>query len=295
MGQRPAGVRGVRRLGHRQARKHPRPGDPPGRPEPFAAKVRHTNRADWFEALFHDSPNLQALDLFDLGLWNEAADGLALADRRTPHDAWRSYIRMRSLLAAGRDGEYRRGFAEMIHRFDQTGVEQTPTELVMACYLPPEKSPDRDRWVQRWEKQVERNAKAWHEYQYLANAYFRAARFAEAERALRQAIELDDNVQTAVLWASTAFFLGRTDEARTRLRAVEQRDSRMVQRPEGQNAPAPLPRAEGQANFVTLLREAQTLIAGRDPGVDPNEPACGPGPRNGSGSSTGPRTTSPGS
>ena len=182
---------------------------------------------------------------------------------------------MRSLLAAGRDGEYRRGFAEMIHRFDQTGVEQTPTELVIACYLPPEKSPDRDRWVRRWEKQVKHNAKAWHEYQYLANAYFRAARFAEAERALRQAIELDDNVQTAVLWASTAFLPrpdGRGAHATSGRGAARQPDgSSGPRRPKRAGCRCPVRRARPISSLCCAKR--RRFIAGRDPGADPDEPA----------------------
>ncbi len=117
------------------------------------------------------------------GLWHEYADGLAAIDRRAPLDAWHSASRLRALLAAGRDDDYRRHFAEMVRRFDRADGQDVTVELPCACFLPPQKSPDRDRWVKVVEKRAAKEPKAAYLHYWLGQAYFRAGRFAEAETA----------------------------------------------------------------------------------------------------------------
>ncbi len=235
-------------------------------------KVSGPKDRRWFECLFHDAPALRATDLADLGLWPEAADAFAEADRREPLDAWRSHLRLLCLLAAGRHDDYRRAFAEMVRRHDRSGSEDIPIELARACHLDPERTPDRDRWVKRLERHAALSPNGWEGHFLLGHAYYRAARFAEAERSLRRAAELNDIIEVGVLLAATCHRLGKTDEARTLLRKVEERYERQTQ--DGLRATPPrLPIwFLGQGEFVVNLREARKLVYGKDPGPDKSEP-----------------------
>src|SRR5262249_5621589 len=148
---------------------------------------------------------------------------------RSPLDPYRSFRRMKCLLAAGRDREYREVFAEMVRRYDHPGSDDVPTELAAACFLPPERTPDRDRWLKPWEKQVERNPNSAVHHLFLGHAYYRAARFAEAERTLRRAVELSNSVEFVAHLAAACQRTGKADEARKLLRLAEERYRRMVQ------------------------------------------------------------------
>jgi tetratricopeptide (TPR) repeat protein len=236
-------------------------------------KTRHSNGRAWFHCVFADQPFRRALGLAELGLWNECADGLSEIDRRTPLDAWQTALRLRSLLAAGRDDEYRHGFAEMVQRFDRPNSEDVTEQLPCACFLPPQKGPDRDRWVKRFEKQVANDPKSAYQQGWMGQAYLRAGRFAEAEKSLRRAIELEDQVWFSALLATTCHHLGRAHDARTLLQKVEERYARMV----SESLKATPHRApqwwDHQEVFLIALREARTLITGKDPGPDASEPA----------------------
>ena len=64
----------------------------------------------WCRCQLDDAPDRRAYLLKDLGLWAEAADQFALADRRGPLEPFRAMLRIRCLLAAGRE---RRGPARL--------------------------------------------------------------------------------------------------------------------------------------------------------------------------------------
>src|SRR5262249_5817803 len=147
-----------------------------------------------------------------------------------PLPTWHALPRLWSLLAAGRDAEYRRGVAGVVRRGGRPRSGGGSGAPARGGVLPPRKNPGR---APRWkppEPTVGKDpghAKAHH---WLGNAYFRAARFAEAERALRRAIELSDEPGFRLLLASTCHRLGNQDEARAHLQKAEERYAAWVQK-----------------------------------------------------------------
>ena len=83
----------------------------------------------WCHCRFDDDPTQKAMNLLHLGLWSEAADALAEADRRVPLDAMTFRFRVHALFAAGRDDEARQAFAEMVRRYARPDSEDVNVEL----------------------------------------------------------------------------------------------------------------------------------------------------------------------
>src|SRR5262249_50050412 len=102
------------------------------------------------------------------------------------------------------------------------------------------------------------------------HAYYRTARFAEAERTLRRAVELSSSVEFVAHLAAACQRTGKTDEARKLLRSAEERYRQMVQDALGAKA-FRLPMGwEAQVGFLLALRETRKLVDGKDPGPDPS-------------------------
>jgi tetratricopeptide (TPR) repeat protein len=233
-------------------------------------KISHAEGAAWYQCQFHDHPLQQAFQRLELGAWGEAADAFAQADRRAAVDVWRYSQWLRCLAAAGRSDEYRRGFAESLRRHAPPGAEWGLTELANSCYLPPEKTAERERWVRHLAQLAEKEPNVnWRHYQ-LANAYLRAGRFEEAERSVRKAIQLGDWLPFRPLLATTLHYLGRADEARATLRKAEEQYARLVA--EARKAgPFRLPQeSDGELIYQATVREARALILGPANAVAPD-------------------------
>ncbi|HEY8504168.1 MAG TPA: tetratricopeptide repeat protein, partial [Gemmataceae bacterium] len=238
------------------------------------AKNLYRDGKGWCECRFTDSPYPRGWDLVELGLWAEGSDAFAEADRSAPLTPWVTRMRILFLLAAGRDEEARRVYAEMVRRYDRSGDDTFPVELAVACPLPPERSAERDRLVRRQEAQAGEQPNSAPQQFWLGYVCYRAARFEEAEKALRRAIELRDDLYCVPLLASTCHHLGRAEEAQRLLRQAEERYAEAVTA--SLKAPShrlPLGSWENDPVFLFTLREARALINGREPGPDPNEPA----------------------
>ncbi|MCI0681757.1 MAG: protein kinase [Gemmataceae bacterium] len=221
------------------------------------------------ECQFEDAPSRRAYGLMALGLWAEAAEAFAEADRRGPLEPWRTMYRTRCLLAVGKHDEARRVFGEAVLRHEETTNELARNHLGLACPLPPEKSPARDRRVALQLKLLDREMNAGKHY-WLGHSYFRAARFDEAEKSIRQAIADGDRLAYYPLLASTLHYLGRADEARQVLDAAEQRSTALVKDAlAAKSYHTPLDWYD-ELFFRSTLPEAQLLIRGMvsDPTAD---------------------------
>ena len=236
-------------------------------------KIRHTEGHPWCEVTLDDTPHQKASDLAAMGLWSEAATRYAEADQRHPLPAWASAQHLRCLLATGRDEEYRRKFEEFVRRHDRPGSDDVVTELAITCYLPPVRSPDRDRWARVLEREVARDPNTTWRHYWLACAYYRGARFAEAEEHVRKAIQGNNEILFQPLYASVCHALGRPDEAREILRRVEERYATAVSDFTGDRPPpdrGDIYASPGnQLQFLITLREARQRITGTDPGPHP--------------------------
>ncbi len=175
-------------------------------------KTQITNA--WCQFRFHDAPDRRAFALWEMGLWAEAADCFAEMDRRAPLEIWRATCRIRCLLAARRNDEARQVFdlAVLSHGHDTS--ESSLANLGWACPLPPRKDAERDRWVSFQQKLTDKEPTAEH-YFWLGHAEFRAAKFDEAEKHIRQAIArgrqqsvFSDQLCFHPLLASTLHYLG---------------------------------------------------------------------------------------
>jgi len=221
---------------------------------------------------FDDAPGRRAYGLQDLGLWAEAADRFAEADRRGPLEPFRAMFRVRCLLAIGRNDEARRVFAEAVLRHEQTTNESERAHLGWACPLPPEKGPDRDRSVALQQKLLDKESDTAKHF-WLGHACFRAARFDEAEKSIRRAITIADKVCYYPLLASTLHFLGRADEAREVLQSAEERSAKLVKDALAASAYRTAQPAFDELIFRSTLPEARTLIRGKDSGATADEVA----------------------
>ncbi len=226
----------------------------------------------WCQFQFDDAPGRRAYALEDLGLWAEAADQFAEADRRGPLEPFRAMQWIRCLLASGRNDEARRVFAEAALRHDQTTNETARDHLGWACPLPPEKGPDRDQRVALERKLMDQENDSQKHF-WLGHAFYRAARFDEAEKSLRRAISLEDKVCFHPLLAATLHYLGRADEARKVLQAAEERSAKLVKDAlTASHFRTPQP-AFDELLFRSTLPEARTLIRGKDSGATADEAA----------------------
>src|SRR5262249_19618865 len=76
--------------------------------------------------------------------------------------------------------------------FEHSSGDEAHLHLISACWLPPEKSPERDRWVGPHVKRAAQLPKADYAHYWLGHAYYRAGPFAEAEASRRKAVQLSD-------------------------------------------------------------------------------------------------------
>jgi tetratricopeptide (TPR) repeat protein len=234
-------------------------------------KTRTSN--PWCECQFRDAPGRRVQGGMALGLWAEAADLWAEADRRGPLEPWRALHRIRCLLAVGRNDEARRVFAEVVLRHERTANEEELSHLAMACPLPPEKGADRDRWVDVLQKFVDKDPNTGWRHFWLGYAYSRAGRFDEAEKSIRRAIALGDQLYYQPLLASTLHHVGRADDARKVLEAAEEQYARLVKRALAANPYHTAISPGEEVIFRATLPEARVLVRGKDSGPSADEAA----------------------
>ncbi len=232
-------------------------------------KSRHTDKVhNWCECMFLDSPVRRGYELAHLGLWADAANAFANADRRGPLNEYQLRLWIQSLAALGRDEEARQVFAEMVRRHDQSGS----LGVAETDFLPPNKSEERERRIVAWRKHVEANPTNAPGYHRLANALFRAGHFAEAETNLRKAMT-NDQLYFHPLLASTLHYLGRFDEANKCLAEIEEKHARLVKEALAANVYRVPLDWEEEVWYQAMLREARTLILGKDSGPSADETA----------------------
>jgi serine/threonine protein kinase/tetratricopeptide (TPR) repeat protein len=219
----------------------------------------------WCECQFEDAPGRRAYLFKDLGLWREAALAFAEADRRAPLEPFRAMFRVRCLLADRQYDEARRVFAQAVLRHDQTPNESARSHLGWACPLPPEKGRDRDQRVILQQKVMDRESDMAKHF-WLGHAYFRAARFDEAEKSIRVAIASADRLWYYPLLASTLYHLGRADEANKVLQAAEERSAKLVKDALAAHPYRTAQPAFDELVFQSMLPEARMLIRGTDSG-----------------------------
>jgi tetratricopeptide (TPR) repeat protein/serine/threonine protein kinase len=231
-------------------------------------KSQHKDNVDnWCECMFLDAPIRRAYELSYLGLWTEAADAFAEAERRGPLNEYQFRLRVHSLLALGRAEEARQVFAEMVRRHDQSGS----LGVAETDFLPPNKNAERERRLAAWRKHVEEHPKSSPGYHRLANALFRAGQFAEAEANLRKAMAIYDQLYFHPLLASTLHHLGKTDAAKQVLAEMDTRHARLVKEALAANLYRPAQWWEEEVWFLATRREARTLILGTDAGPSADE------------------------
>jgi serine/threonine protein kinase/tetratricopeptide (TPR) repeat protein len=183
--------------------------------------IKLPSAQSWNEIQFHDAPSPQAYALMHLGLWSEAADLWAEADRRGPLEPWRTQLRVQCLRAAGRDDEARKIFAEAVARHGRETTKVLLSHLSLACCLPPEKSPERDRWVEATRENAtgvpnDEGARIWQ-----AHAEYRAARFDECEATIRKDERFAARLDAQLLLALALHGRGNHDKARQVLQSFE--------------------------------------------------------------------------
>src|SRR5205823_9743 len=168
----------------------------------------------------------------------------------------------------GRDAEARQVFAEMVRRHGQPGGLGASE----ADFLPPDKTEDRDRWLAAVRKFAEEPTAEPYRFHRLANACFRAGQFEDAEKNLRKALARDQ-LYFHPLLASTLHHLGKTDEAKKTLAAMEEQHARLVKEALAANSYRVAQYWEEEVWYQATLREARTLILGKDPGPSADETA----------------------
>jgi tetratricopeptide (TPR) repeat protein len=228
-------------------------------------KIKHTNGPASCECMFHDGPLQRAWELVQLGLWTEAADAFGEADRRVSLEARPTWCRVFCLFAIGREDESRRVFGELVRRYDRPGNDEVPSDLAVTCLLPGEKSADRDRWIVPLRTLSENAPNAYWLHHRLANAYFRAGRYAEAQTHIEQAVQAQDQLYFRPLHASILHQTGKTDEAGRILQATEERHAGMVEQALTATPHQPAQNWEEELWYQATFREAHRLILGKDP------------------------------
>jgi tetratricopeptide (TPR) repeat protein len=230
-------------------------------------KNRHDKGATC-ECAFLDAPVRRGYELRNLALWNETADAFAEADRRAPLREYPCRLWVQALRAAGRDEEARQVFAEMVRRHGQTAR----TTVADADHLPPNMDEDREQRVAAVRKAAEEKPAETYRYHRLAHAYVRTGQFAEAELNLRKAMA-NDQLYFHPLLATTLHYLGKTDEAKKTLAAMEQKHADLVKKALAATVYRPALAWEQELWYQATLREARTLILGKDPGPSADETA----------------------
>jgi tetratricopeptide (TPR) repeat protein len=171
----------------------------------------------WNEVQFEDAPPRRAISLMEHTLWAEAADAWAEADRREQLEPYRVYHRVWCLLAIGRNDEARRVFEEAVVRNEGNQNDAALSHLSFASPLPPAKGPDRDRWVEVFDRLLAKGDTDPLTLFSQVHAYYRAARFEEADKALRKLGKVADQPWHLPLRAMIFHQLGNQDEARKTL------------------------------------------------------------------------------
>jgi WD40 repeat protein/tetratricopeptide (TPR) repeat protein len=150
-----------------------------------------------------------------LGRWDRAADDFARA--QDPHK------QALTLLAAGRDGEYRRACAALLKNVGLTEHADLAQKAAWACALAADAGVGRDRVVTLAEVAVAKDEKSFPNVRALGAALYRAGRYEEAVTRLSEATILSQDAPTAWLFLAMAQHrMGKTDEARQWLNKVAQ-------------------------------------------------------------------------
>ena len=173
-------------------------------------KVFARDSGGWFQFHFDDTPFLKGTLLARLGLWQEAADVFASGDRRAPLYRMEMLHWVTCLKVLGKEDEYRKAHAEMIRRYDTGPGSEDPQLLVIGSFLPPEQTPQQERWIGVMKAHAEADPKTPWRYRNLAQAYYLAGRFAEAETAIRDGIKLDNRPDYVSLLVLTLIRQGKT-------------------------------------------------------------------------------------
>ena len=228
-------------------------------------KIKQTNGPAWCECLFHDGPLQRGWELVRLGLWTEAADAFGEAARRAPLEARPTWCRVFCLYATGREDESRRVFDELVRRYDRPNVEEVPSDVGVTCLLSGQKSADRDRWIAPFRTLSQNAPNAFWLHHRLANGYFRAGRYDEAETEILKAVQTQDQLYFRPLHASILHQVGKPDEARRILQVAAQRHARQVEQALAATPFQPAESWEEELWFQATFREAHRLILGKDP------------------------------
>lgn len=225
----------------------------------------------WCNGRLHDDPTQKGIDLLHLGLWSEAADALAVADRLAPLGPAQYQFRVHALYTARRDDEAQRAFGVMVRRFDCSSSKWLVPQVSFACVLPPEQAADRDLWIATLEQRLELD-QFW-TFFLLGYAEYRGGRFAPAEKHIREAMRVQNEACLAPLLASILHKLGRSDQSRQVLQEAEERHASLVKQALASPPYRPAPNWEAELYSQLTLREARLLILGKDSGPSEDEKA----------------------
>ena len=225
-----------------------------------------------------------------LGLWDLAADDYARAFTIREPDTtsqWHSNALLH--LVSGDEAGYRRVCGRMLERFhgridgligpeqaeDKEDVQVTRFMLVRACVLAPAAVPEYDRLLRLVDMSAapDGDATYWVPLYIQGAACYRAGRFEEAVRLLRDSLSRTRVGARALNFPYLAMSLHRldkADEARQELRnareALDQWAQTVFDRP---NWFVPVPYWYDWPECQVLYREAYRLIEKSDPPVDP--------------------------
>jgi tetratricopeptide (TPR) repeat protein len=160
-------------------------------------------------------------------------------------------------LAAGLAADYKRTCAEMLQRADKPGnlSARSREQQAWACVLSADAVADFDRVLQLAESAVAEQPKDAPSLRALGAAQFRMGKFESAEKRLREALALQDDVPSAWLFlAMTQYQHGKKEEARTSLTSA----IRSIN--EQQKEETPTGQWVERAELRLLRREVEALL-----------------------------------
>ena len=224
-----------------------------------------------------------------LGLWDLAADDYARAFAiREPDTTSQWYSNALLHLVSGDEAGYRRVCGRMLERFrgridgligpeqveEKDDVAVTRFMLVRACVLAPAAVPEYDRLLRLSDMSAAtKDEEYWVPLYINGAACYRAGRFEEAVRLLRESLSRTNYGARALNFPYLAMSLHRldkADEARQELRNAREALDRWAQavfdRPDQF---VPVPYWYDWVECQVLYREAHRLIEGSDPPEDP--------------------------
>jgi serine/threonine protein kinase/tetratricopeptide (TPR) repeat protein len=259
-------------------------------------KIRAGNGWTRCTCLIDVDSHRRALEMADLGLWAEAADAFAEADRHAPlalpDTVW---LWAACQLAAGRDDEARRAFGEVIGRFDKRGSDDPPQVVTLCPLLPGTTKEDRERWLLAARKALGSDPYSSRLHHHLAYASYLAGHYSEAEVEIRRAMELGERPHFRPLLAAILQKSGKVEEAREVLREAERRHAELVKLAIADQSERPVSSFETRAGkpaspfelgivadqadrledlwYALAIREARRLVHGADAGPTADEVA----------------------